>query len=680
MTRWVHSSSLRYALALWLATVTALLAAFVLQLEPAQWAAITVWIMFMQDPRLNYSKVIWWAFGTVVGAFMAVVLIACFKQTPELFLLSLALWLAGCASAAPLVTSYRAYGAVLAGYTCAIVSMSAVDHPDQVFQLAVTRVSCIFIGMSSAILFIFIFLPRHGHWRETVHHLGEHLKSALVETAGALAADTGHPSRFTWRHMADRLSTLEHTLDATTAETSDSRIRAAQARSLVATLFCLLAKAQAIGIHLSRPGSPAQPADVENLLARSRSLFATVGEKISPHISAEQIAAVCGEIELLNANVAKLRQTGPATTTDETLSTRFILDRLDEILDELSLALNDWSGLFGTWTARRATCLSVHRDYMTAFIYGLRMFFAIGTASALWFITEWPSGSQFILFIAVVCSLLSLQEYAPSMGLAFIKSAIFCAVMACVTTFSTLQAGSGFLILTLALGIFLIPAAYAYRHPRLIGSAVVSMLVFYGLTMPANQMNYDISAFLNNGIALLCATVCGFFSFHAVPSLSPAAKRSGLLRAIHNDLGRPVSGHGPLTEQDWTSRTFDRLRLLHRTVENGDAPQTGGFPGWENEVLLSLQLGLRQRRLNALIHDSQARPEVRAGISKALRSFRKISRRPDTVADRLRTTFSRLTDSATIRAQPPSENDLGALAELREMTLLLETNMPLYAA
>ena len=93
----VRSHFFRYALALWLATVLALFIAFFLQLEPAQWACITVWIIFMQDPRMNYSKVIWWSFGTVVGAGMAVLFTVCFNQAPELFLLSLSLWLAICA-------------------------------------------------------------------------------------------------------------------------------------------------------------------------------------------------------------------------------------------------------------------------------------------------------------------------------------------------------------------------------------------------------------------------------------------------------------------------------------------------------------------------------------------------------------------------------------------------------
>ena len=80
----------------WSTTVTALLTAFVVQLEPAQWTGITVWTVFIQNPRMNYSKIIWWAFGTIVGAFMAVILTVFFNQMPEVLLLFLALSLAGC--------------------------------------------------------------------------------------------------------------------------------------------------------------------------------------------------------------------------------------------------------------------------------------------------------------------------------------------------------------------------------------------------------------------------------------------------------------------------------------------------------------------------------------------------------------------------------------------------------
>jgi len=666
----VRSYYFRYALALWLATVLALFIAFFLQLEPAQWAAITVWIIFMQDPRMNYSKVIWWSFGTVVGAGAAVLFTVCFNQAPELFLLSLSLWLAFCAGTAKLVTSYRSYGWVLAGYTSAIVSMSGVDHPDLIFRIAITRVSCIFIGMASAILLIVILLPKHRHWRETLRRLGEHFRASLLQAAKALDSDATGLPQFTWRHMADRLSTLEHTLDITTAESADSRIHAPQARSLVATLFDLLAKAQAIEVHLSRPEAPAARNQWEPFLVRAKKLLITFAQEISFEQAKGSTASIRDEIAQLRSELREARRALADQVNPETISQCFVLDRLEELLEEFNRAIQDWSGLFGPWTARRESRLAAHQDFPSAFVYALRMFLAMTMAGVLWFVTQWPSGSQFILFIAVVCSLLSLVDYAPLMGAPFLKSAAFCALMAYVEAFWLFQKGEGFLSLALMLGLFLLPAANAYRHPRLLGGAVVSMLIFYGLSMPANQMNYDISAFLNNGLALLCAAACGFFAFHAVPSLDPQAKKFWLLRAVRRELAwNENSGH-VLSEQSWTSRMFDRLRLLHQT-----AGTSGDLLDAENEMLVSLQLGLRQRRLQALL--GELPPDDASIVAGVSREFRKIARHPNIVALFLRTACIRFEEMVGARLKI-SESSSSALAELWEMTFLLETTSRLY--
>lgn len=665
----LRSHAFRYALALWLATMSALFTAFFLQLEPAQWAAITVWIMFMQDPRLNYSKVIWWAFGTVVGAAMAVLLTVCFNQAPELFLFSLALWLAICAGTARLVTSYRSYGWVLAGYTCCIVSMSgAVDHPEDMFHVATTRVSCIFIGMAWAIAWITILLPKHRHWRETLRHLGEHLKASLFQAAKAVDSSSTEWPQFTWRHMADRLSTLEHTLDITTAESADARIHAPQARSLVATLFDLLAKAQAIEVHLSRPEAVAARDKVKPILSRTKTLLLAFANEFSPEQAKLSTAPTRDAIAQLRDDIGSLRAL-PNAITQEAISTRFVLDRLTEMLEEFDRAIQDWSGLFGKWTARRESRLATHQDYQSAFIYGLRMFLAMASASVLWFVTQWPSGPTFILFMGVVCSLLSLVDYAPQMGTSFLKSAVFCAVAAYVEAFWLFQKGDGFMSLALMMGLFLLPAGYAYRHPRLLGGAVVSMLIFYGLSMPANQMNYDISAFMNNGIALLCAAAWGYFAFHAVPSMGPKTKRFWLLRTTRAELAQQHSG-SILSEQSWTSRMFDRLRLLHRTTNS-----TSDVLDAENEMLVSLQLGLRQRRLITLYKTLSA-PDASI-VAGVFHEFRKIARHPNIVALCLRSACLQFEETVTSQLGA-CDSHISALAEMWEMTFLIETTSRLY--
>ncbi len=670
-----HSASLRYALALWLATVLALLVSFEVQLEPAQWSAITVWIIFIQTPRMNYSKILWWSFGTVTGAAMAVILTVCFSQTPELFLLFLAIWLAGCAAWAPLVSHYRAYGAVLAGYTCAIISLSAVDHPALIFQLAATRVSCIFIGMASAILLINILLPRPRHWQDTRRHLAEHLKATLLQAAKAMNTDGTPPAHFAWRHLVERLATLEHTLDITTAESADSRLHAPQVRRLLATLFVLLAKAQAIEVHVSRAGSHDPAPEVKALLRRANALLTAFATTISTDSMKFPAKDRPAQIKGLRDDLTGRRGAVAPPVTAGTLSNQFLLDRLDEMLEELAKVIQDWSGLFGPWTARRATHLARHKDYRSACIYGLRMFLAMTLAGVLWFITQWPSGPQFILFIAIVCSLLSLVDDAPLLGWPFLKSAVFCALMAYFETFWLDQKCESFLGLACLLGFFLLPAAYAYRHPRLIGGAVVSMLIFYGLSNPANQMNYDIAAFLNNGLALLVATAGGFFAFHAVPSPDTKARCFWLFRAVRRELAGDDHAHGALAEQRWTTCMFDRLRLLHRAA--GHQSASTDWLEAENEMLINLQLGLRQRGLRAYLSAKPDATETARVVSKVLEEVREISRHPNTAALLLRSSCLRFQDHLDRRGKVAA-GTLGALAEMWELTLLLETSTRFY--
>jgi uncharacterized membrane protein YccC len=81
---------------------------------------------------------------------MSVVFIGAFAQTPWLFLLALALWLALCTAASTQLRSAWAYAFVLAGYTVAIIALPAIDHPLQVFDQAVARCTEICLGIVCA--------------------------------------------------------------------------------------------------------------------------------------------------------------------------------------------------------------------------------------------------------------------------------------------------------------------------------------------------------------------------------------------------------------------------------------------------------------------------------------------------------------------------------------------------
>jgi uncharacterized membrane protein YccC len=653
----LHLSSLRFALALWMGSVLALYAAFFFQLEPAQWAGVTVWVMFIQTPRLNYSKLIYWSLGTIVGAIFAIALIDCFNQDRVLFIGGLTAWLSGCAFVANRVKAYNAYGAVLAGYTAAIVALSSVDQPDQVFNLAVSRVSCIFVGMAAAILAMTVFLPRHPHWKETLHHLGELTREVCACAVAALqpgAKENSH--EFPWAKVSDRLSLLEHTLEPTTAESADSRLRAAPARSVAASLFCLLAKSQSIEACLVRNEVEVPPA-VRQLLSEARTVLGAfpVGETNQDSVAtAEALRHLRTRVQAMISGVDANHPVIP-----------FLLLRLDEVAMETENVLTAWAALDSPGMTARPSRLDEHQDHPVALSAALRMALAMSIAGIFWIATGWPAGAQFVLFTAIVCSLLTLQDDPRNLGWGFLKGACVCAAVAFVDLFWFLQLGEGFLLLACALGLFLVPAAYVYRKPAMIGGAVPCMLLFYNLVVSSNQMTYDISTFLNNAFGYILATGFAFFAFHAILPPKAPARCAHLLKTIWRDLEEMRETSDPLREQGWISLLCDRIRLLHRFGDKKD------LTAHDAEARLGLQLGLRRMRLQSLFASSDI-PEIRAALSPILNITRKISTASESVVLAISQGRHRLQNPSSPQSDPLRRE---TLAELSEMESILRSRL-----
>src|SRR6202046_2844233 len=108
---------LLFGLRLWASVSLALYAAFWLQLDNPFWAGASAAIVC--QPQLGASLRKGWfrMLGTLVGAMVSVVRVACCAQDRFLFLGCLVLWAAACAFVATLLRNFASYAASLAGYT-----------------------------------------------------------------------------------------------------------------------------------------------------------------------------------------------------------------------------------------------------------------------------------------------------------------------------------------------------------------------------------------------------------------------------------------------------------------------------------------------------------------------------------------------------------------------------------
>ena len=142
-------ASWAFGVRVWLAVVVALYAGFWLQLESPLSAAITVGIVAVPTRGQALEKAGFRFLGTAIGVVASIVLIGSLSQARDLFLLAFAAWVGLCVYVASLTDGFRAYGAVLSGYTVALVAIQMIDTPGQVFDFGMQRGAAIALGIAA---------------------------------------------------------------------------------------------------------------------------------------------------------------------------------------------------------------------------------------------------------------------------------------------------------------------------------------------------------------------------------------------------------------------------------------------------------------------------------------------------------------------------------------------------
>ena len=141
-----------YALRTAVAALAALYAAMWMELDVPRWALFTVVVVSPPGQGPIVRKTVARAIGTPIGCVAAVLLAGLFPQDRVGYVLGLGVWIGVCGYWATRSLGYVAYGAVLAGFTAAIVAGDAANQPDQVFWKAIYRGSATIVGILFALL------------------------------------------------------------------------------------------------------------------------------------------------------------------------------------------------------------------------------------------------------------------------------------------------------------------------------------------------------------------------------------------------------------------------------------------------------------------------------------------------------------------------------------------------
>jgi len=680
-------------------TIAALLAlylAYALDLDSPFSAALSVLIVSNPVHGMVWSKSLYRIVGTLIGAVMAVILSALFIQSPELFLLALGIWMGLCVAASTLLRSFRSYGAVLAGYTVAMIAFPILPNaPDSLFSLMTARVSAVLVGIGCSALLGSLLTNRTAgrrleqKLRATLRALADHLRRAL----GPGEWGEGEAQA---QALRAEITAVEGLVEFAAAEgTEMAGLVESQRGSLVAMLASLTAAAATHDaleqIRLERGALSGEgdgglgegdvglgegdgglgegetgPARAE--LSPLIDLLSARLEDLSDALVGQERQELAATITGLLTDLVGLKGQLQDSLRGQDFTALRAFDRLDDLLDDLTIALRGLMALAEGKGGGPRIRLSFHIEWRWACINGVRAALAVWLAGFLWIVTSWSSGAMMVGAVIPNVALLSLRDRPDRDTLEFVKGISLAIAVDFLYLLYVLPHITGFPLLALALGLPLFWGSLQTCRPSRAFIGLGFVVFFLTLTAPGNAMRYDLSSFLNNSLAVLSGTLLTSLVHRLVLPVDPRFHIRALLTDIRRDLRR-LAGPGALIPATvWESRMHDRLMRLTSRLRQIAAPAEDLLSGSHG----ALRMGREILRLRRLLADLPPMPGVAPAAAAALRALGDMSEDPQRAMRACRLAAGRLLRLSAQEERPDIAVRLSrASTSLTEIALLL---------
>lgn len=578
---WAHAARTAVAalLALW--------CAFALQLDTPYSAMSTVLIVSSPVQGMILAKSVYRLGGTLLGGLAGVALMALFAQAPVLFLLGFAAWLALCTAASTLLRGFRSYGAVLAGYTVALIAMPAVDHPGSIFTLAMARVAVVSLGIASSAL-VGALLTGHGAARGLDKLLRAMLADLFAYCRVALRPGQSAELKPLRRALAIRLGTLESAIQFAAAESPEHAARLAALRDCGAAFYGALTAAPALTDALDSDRGADSPL-AEDLRDAEAAIDAALAA-LANHDDAA-FAEAAGALGFLRARLEAFFVAGGE---DFASRSALAIDRLADMVAELERAA---LGLCREAPSVRALRNATHLDWRWARLNAARAAAAILLAGALWLGLGWSAGPTMMASAAPNVALLALRERPSADAMDFVRGVAMATLLGFFYLLWVLPQITGFPLLALWLAPPILVSAALMTSPRLMFVGIAFGVFFITLLAPSNPMIYNPEAFMNNALATIAGAALVSLVYLIVLPVDAQGLRQHLLAEIRRDLADLLLRRKTVSAPEWEGRMHDRMRLLIARLRaaniSSDASLRSGFA--------ALRLGRDVLRLRGLL-------------------------------------------------------------------------------
>ena len=510
-------------------------------LEQPAWALMTAFIVAQPLSGMVLQKGLARLLGRLVGTVMSVVFIALFAQTPWLFLLSLALWLALCTACSTLLRSAWSYSFVLAGYTVAIIALPTVNHPLLVFDQAVARCTEISLGIICATLSSALLWPLRVE-QQLAGQARQAWQSGLQAASATLSGD--EEGRRSLVEILGRIVAVDAQREHAWFEGRQGRQRARAIRGLSQKLLVLLRIARSV-----------------------RRQWRQLDERETEHLRPwlEEVRATLAAPDEQGLMVLRARVWEASQAMRERAAEHYCLARLTLLLDTAAAATRAMRGVEeGKPPADVPDSLAVHRDVALGLLFGSRSALAFLAMASFWMATAWTAAPGGLVLTCVVCSLFASRENGAQIGMSFLRGILLALPVAFVVGQILLPQWSSFALLCLGMGVPLFFGALGMANPRIGATATSYCLHFIVLVAPLNNMSFSVETFLNSAQAMIIGVGAAVLAFKLLVLRNPAWHGRRLRAATQSDLVRLTRRELGGADTWFGGRMADRLLQLAR--------------------------------------------------------------------------------------------------------------------
>lgn len=574
------------------AAMLALYIGFALGLPRPYWAMTTAYIVSQPLAGAVRSKALYRVLGTVLGAAAAVALVPNLVNAPVLLCLALALWVGGCLTISLLDRTPRSYLLMLSGYTAAIIGFPSVNQPGAIFDVAVSRVIEIGLGILCATLIHSLVFPRP---------VGTVLKQRLSTWLGeadrwaldVLHGEDGEAIARDRRHLAAAASEIQMLAVHLPFDTSRLRETTGVVRAMHERMLVLIPLLSGLADRMEalrevrddrvRAALNAVTAWIEAGSPRDRGLDLIERlDKLAAHRRGSAWSAL-----LIESLLARLSATVRALAEGHALMARF---------DDPDAPLSP--GLEASTRAKGQRAM--HADLPLALLSGGAAAIAILLSCATWILAGWGDGAAAPVMAAVFCCFFAAMDDPVPAIKSFGVYTLLSLPLSAIYMFAILPAIDGFPLLVLTMAPPLLFLGLYIPDPRRAGAALAVLMGFSNALALQETFSADFASFLNGNLGQFVGLLFAIIVTAGLRSMGVDASARRLLVRTWKSLARLARARQAPEAAAFAAILVDRLGIL--TPKLAEAGARHDFVGVD--ALRDLRIGMN------LVAVQAARPDL----------------------------------------------------------------------